>query len=545
MQKKWMVFLALCCVLCLLAACGKKETETQPEEKSAAPGYDDRLDALFDSGKAELAKAEIPLPDFSTCEIVMPPDSFWDLFVNRYTEADVRELLKSGFRTATLSPDGKTAVGRVKVMETKTVTVGKRTAEKEVENCFLAVISEGKVTILYPTDQRGRGDLAEYVRQDYMKIVSERPEASANALDFTGFIWSPDGRYFCPLSAIAAQRKMATVSEQAAVRRLGGSAPASEEEEALSTVVAAYAMADIRTGELFALDALSIGVPGNELWLNGFFSEDGQSFYVFAYDRKDSGSQEMEWRVDRFDMNTLEETVYLSGLPVSTSPVPGMTLLKDGRVFGATLSVTRDGIHPPALVRFGAESLMEAATLDSLCDEHLQAQTEYTVGSSKSGRGLALVSYFRQRRVDIPSGLIRVQMDGDFAAEKDTLWVLPSQTRQLEPVTGAQALEANLAWAESAEKGVLGYSGNYLIIYQVKISPDGRYAILLAEDMNGDVTALLTRLSDMKSIPVESPELCSGSDLSHTVTYGRHLLDWTEAGILITTPESSTLYQFQ
>ena len=566
MKKKGIILLAVLCVLCLLTACGTKEEEkakeaTPPVQGEAqltaeptAAGNNDGLDAVFETGSAELIAAEIPLPDFDTCEIVMPPDSFWDMFTNQYTEADVRDMLKSGFRVATLSPDGKTVVGYVKVTETKTVNIGKnRTSEREVENCILAVVSDGKVTVMYPTDQRGRGELTELIRQDYMGIAGtswQGPVFGVNGLVFTGFIWSPDGRYFCPLNVCGMQVKMETAGMQASPEARG---KAGAEEEEPYSPLAAYAMVDIQTGEMFALDAMARNYKAfwYEIWLNGFFSEDGQYFYAFAKGVKESQQEsenpEMEWRIDRYDMNTLEKTVYMSNLPVSTWPLIGMTLLRDGSVFGAT--ERSNGYDPQnyALVRFNADNQTEKVDLGHFFPDNLArvGAVEYVVGSSASGHGLVLVSYF-QKGADIPSGLIRVHMDGDIGMEKNTLWVLSAQTRQLEPMAAAEVAEANLAWLAS-QGGRYGWSGNYLIIYETKLSPDGRYAVVLAVDStSGEVTAVLVRLSDMKSIPIDSPTLCMSRELGRAnPDYGHHLMDWTEAGILITTEETSTLYRFK
>ena len=77
------------------------------------------------------------------------------------------------------------------------------------------------------------------------------------------------------------------------------------------------------------------------------------------------------------------------------------------------------------------------------------------------------------------------------------------------------------------------------MIRDVQVSPDGRYAVVLV-DGEEQPTALLVRMSDMASVPVEGVVF----DITNQYQYGGHMFSWSEAGILVTAGDGG-LYQIQ
>ena len=80
MKKLLAILIALSLLLCALPA--------------MAEGYDDALDAAFEAGRVAFTKADFPLPDLATCEIVAPPDELWQFAgIKPMDEAQMRAVL--------------------------------------------------------------------------------------------------------------------------------------------------------------------------------------------------------------------------------------------------------------------------------------------------------------------------------------------------------------------------------------------------------------------------------------------------------------------
>ncbi len=543
-MKKMIALLLSLCVLCVMSACGKKEepaaatptpandaSEAKPE-KTAEESYDDQLATVFESGKAVLRKAEFQLPDPGACEIMMPPDSFWEYFDHVCSEEEIRSQIGENLRIISYSPDGSTAIGFI-LLEDKGV---------------IAAVSGNRVTILYPTDQRGMGDLKQFLVVDYFGIASARPN-SVNWLDYMGLIWSPDGRYVCPMSRYAMKQKSNTVGRQAAVQTV-------DSLQAISNpvkTVDAYAMIDTQTGEVFALESYPRPASADSarlglwIWLDACFSPDGKSFYVLC---RDDTHQK---RILQYDTASWEQTEYMTGMEKERSILPGMTLLEDGRFFALT---NRNAMVPvQKLVWLDMEGGVQETELSSL-NEGLQAYGDFTCGSSRTGDAL-LFLYFVQgselRSGSFITGLLRVHAGADGLTEPDTLWIGSAESRTLVPMTYAEIMEIQSATIREKDgrEGVEEFRKNtapYLYFRELQVSPGGRFALAVAENTGtGELVTMLIRLSDMASIPVDSAKeisRISPEAMKRRQLYGANIMNWSAAGILVNA-EESMLYQLE
>ena len=549
-MKKWFVIiLALVCALALLAGCGKKDEEKPAEkpEETTVPAkeaeYDDRLDAAFAAGKLTVQQADPQLPDPETCEVVLPSDDVLAAygFEKASAEQTVRGALKQkSVKLLSYSPDGSVAVGYIPAGEA----------------AVLAAITKDRVTILYPADQRGQGDLKQFIEADYLKLYSIRQPDTINWMDKYGLIWSPDGRYFCPLSrqvmftkssAVGAQSNVTNKSTATAADILTTQAQGDQvAEKKLARAFDAYYVVDTQTGEMFALD----GITGpSSLWLDAAFSEDGQFLDVFYRGNRFSAEDMTEIKMIRYDLATGEEQVSDTGLKalpdipeyITLSTLPCMTRLKDGRYFAAS---SRSAMNSQRLVRFGGNMPAEQEDLAWMA-EQAGGRIQYAWGSEKTGEILAFV-YMENRTgmaIGLNCGLMHINANGDLSEGTDGLWVVPVKTMRPERMTFDEITARWAAFPDAKKPADVPDEERFLVIRCLQISPGGRYALALAEGT--ELVPLLIRLSDMACVPVEGAELdklCSAADFSALVRFESNVFSWSEAGILITAGDGA-LYQ--
>ena len=105
MKKLLAIALILSLLLCALPA--------------LAESYDDALDAAFKAGRVAFTRADFPLPDLATCEIVAPPNEFWQFIgVEAMDEAQMRATLaQAELAVFSYAPDGRSGIGMLAVGE--------------------------------------------------------------------------------------------------------------------------------------------------------------------------------------------------------------------------------------------------------------------------------------------------------------------------------------------------------------------------------------------------------------------------------------------
>ena len=541
MKKRMTVALALLCALCLLVACGKKDEDKPAEIKEAAEeiaepsekkaGYDDRLDAAFAAGKVTVSKAEPYLPDPASCEVALPEDSVLTAygFDRAGAEETVRGALKAKqVKFISYSPDGTVGIAYIPAGE----------------GAVLVAVSENRVTVLYPTDKRGKGELKPYIEQYYMMLNTYRG-ASLNWLDQYGFIWSPDGRYFCPMSRYMAYMKSNTATMQANTAKTSDETIQNTELE--EKVYDAYYVTDTQTGEMFALDAFISPLSDQYgLWMDGCFSEDSQSLYIFYWGKRFSEEHRMETKILRYDLATGEEQALETGLPENAKNYPGMIRQPDSRFFGATMGILPLDLNP-LLVRYGGDGTAEQADMKEW-QERFRGRAYYVTGSDRTGEALVWM-YLEVRQPEMFSGLVQglihITPDGDMETEKNTLWALRAETMQLEPMTMDQ-IETVYESFKDATIDVLQNGENpYTMARVVLMSPEGRYALLLVGANENQLTAVLVRLSDMACLPIViTDEAMKDIDFSAVTQYYANMASWSEAGVLVPLGNGA-LYQIQ
>ena len=101
-MKKRMIAVLLVCGLILSAAGHVSRAKAGPV-----------LDAAFEAGWIVVAGNRMPLPGPKSCEIVMPPDGFWeDCIQDKPEEDQLRQDLANGMTEVfSIAPDGSCAVG--------------------------------------------------------------------------------------------------------------------------------------------------------------------------------------------------------------------------------------------------------------------------------------------------------------------------------------------------------------------------------------------------------------------------------------------------
>ena len=512
MKKLTAMLLALVLLgtLCPAGACGENEenpVQAAGEAWTAAlEAYDDQLAAVFDSGIAVFSKTEFPIPDPATCEIVMPPDNFWQRFSRPSTEEEFRQMLQESLCIADISPDGTTAVGYVPF---------------EKGN-ILAVITGDRITVLYPADQRGLGELKNFIDDDYFHMFDGRP-GQLNSLDFMGLIWSPDGRYVCPLCRYSMRMKANTVGHMsnAATSSVGQNSLAGADSP---YVAGAYAMIDTRTGEIFALEAFEKPADGwFSLWMDACFSGDGKDFYVFC-----RYGERRTW-ILQYDTASWERTQRETGMNENLNIMPGMTLLPDGRL--AVLSDYTWQLDLWQELAFPDMGSGAAETSLQHVNQELEAYGNFAVGSPVTGEVLAFL-YFslgvNKMMGPFTTGLIRLNANETDQAP-DTVWIGSTETWKLVPMTVAEAKEfqdANTMEERDIQK-FWEISGRHMYFRDIQLSPGGRFALAVMDSM-----ALLIRLSDMACIPVVGFGVFDDYLSERSQRYSS-LLSWSTAGCLV------------
>lgn len=529
----------LACAVLLAGVCGANGAGAEgsfPWGAGAFPdfSYSEKLDAAFTGGKVTFTRAEPRLPDPATCRVAMPPEDFWESFNYEYDEAYIRRQLTESLRIIGYSPDGSTMVGVIR---------GRSDNERfSPDPDIILAIASGTVTVMYPSDRRGYGELKWIVKNDYPQIAGTGSNQSVNKPDSSGMIWSPDGRYFCPLGRIRAYGLAYYKSSLKTALNSETSSDAMAAMIAQSNFCDALCIADTRTGEMFAVDFFGANqnfrLEPEGKWSDGFFSEDGQAFYTLLWASGENSHTRKLFLV-RHDLNTGERRVMETGLPDMNPFMPGTLRLRDGRFIGITQA--NPFVPEQNLIRFDEKTAEETTELKILNKEgrtYIRFQVDYIAGSAKTGEALAAVSNAAESINKYPylltSGLLHIRA-GNPGTDTDTLWVLPEGSRRLKPVTAVQIEAIWTSYKELDSESRENSEYRYQRICDIQVSPDGRYALLSAiAYKDKSVTTIIVRLGDMACVPAEGLTAYTASELAYALNSHDYLFNWSEAGILVT-----------
>ena len=527
MKRNIRFMIAVMCIMALLASCGKpadqagaEQTGTEPAAAVSLPeasAVDQALDKAFSAGKAVFSASAFPLPDPETCEIVMPPDSFWETYGYDNPGKDaLRSALAGGkLEISSIAPDGSRAAGYL---------------EK-----YPVIVSEGKVLLMHPEETRGVED-----QYDTLKIFTKtlygteyvRPNGKPAKVRGTfcaspkGMAWSPDSRYL----------GMVYVSEGASIQQPDFTYPV---------------LADTQTGGFFCIDSFSQNSKDPETygrWFDGCFSGDGRYFYALCRE-----AESFRCQILRYDLATFEKTVMAATGEGQTAYILPRSLRAgpDGSVNLVTYLADsgNDPVHYYVLLHADADGALSAQPLlmgqpvDYLIPRDIAA-------SARSGDALILYistdsGYLDGSRYVLPfsQALVHVRM-GEAGDETDTAWLIRSDSLAVETVSSAALMDLCIS-VDSDEYRAL--RSRYMILRTVTMSPDGKYAAVLADYPDGEkseAVLLLIRLADMKTLPVENELLKQDSAVSYLRHYGSYLsVKWTDAGLLV--DQLSLAFQIQ
>ena len=528
-MKRKPFLLSLTAVVCAftLSACGQnadspKETPdasdvpaaAQTEAPAAVPkDYDSVIDASFEAGRLVLTEQEISLPDPDTCTVVAPPRKLVTSAGVPYPdEADIRNALRSGiWNVVAFSPDGKTQIGYL--------TFG------DNEQHYPLLIRDNRVTMVYPSGERGAKDTNRAMQQYYQSFYfcgesSSRFSGSPLAIGSDPLAWSPDGRYYFAENYIMAMLNSASV----------------------------HYIVDTETGEMISLDSFPFyrgsGTAIEGIIYSGCFSADGKSFFAAA--RTNKYTEEEVSCIIRYDLETFEGT-----LLAETGAYYGgtsMRCLSDGTMLGLFWNGREQSIfriNPDRSIRSVKEPYYRPArsilySTDSgwaVLTDSEQLQGQYATAIIP-GPGLQLF-----RAEDVP------------AVDPDTMLFVNNDTGvpEMGSFTATWGILNGGFPDRSTMKQYLKFPYQFL---DVELSPDGRYAgILLSRRLPKDeVLLMVVRLEDRAYLVAEGlvidDEPPKSGALKNVPKYysvrkrkdsNLPILNWTEAGLLVTSGSSHLL----
>lgn len=444
----------------------------------AEGGCDGALDAAFEKGEVAFAPADVKLPDIASCEIVMPPDALWQyLGLGSVSEAQLRAMLSQAeLAVFSYAPDGETGVGLV----------------GDGSGGLPVAITPERIVVICPTEERGvyseYGMPMRVYQNLFMQYKPERPLGMGDE----GVIWSPGGRYLCVLNSTVLFQQM----------RAEYGTPA---------------IIDTQTGEMFALDSFGEKpmAGGYGFWITGCFAGDESAFYALAYtDRYDD-----RYSVVRYDLQTCEATP-CGGF--ENNGLPTLSMLSDGSVFA--LIDIRKMDEPQVVARVSQDGSIEKLEM-CIAGECWRYRARRAVCSADSGWALlrGVFDIASEQASLAVSGLQRLRASGDLSDGADAVWVLSADTRQFEAVEASQLPDDEAGWTD--------FKQQHMQILDVKLSPEGRYAAVLAAG-NGEAALLIARLEDMVVLPAEGVDPGDFQSLAMRADKGMPYMEWSEAGLL-------------
>ena len=468
------------------ANCGAAKPDAGASEAvPPADDYDTRLDEAFEAGEVRFSMAEVPLPDFNACELVIP-DSIWNaLAATGIDEARLRALMKRGTVTpVSFSPDGA-CLAALLDFELGSTPV---------------VIAEDWIALIYPTEMRGVEDAYGNLQQTYNNWIAN-PKRPFGVGD-EGFIWSPGGHYFCVpnVNTALVYAKFALVNP---------------------------IVVDTWTGEMFLVDTFSEKMFDDYAgtMITGCFSEDERYFYALIY----GSGYSTRTTLLRYDLET-GDMQPLTGL--ETNGYPALSMLRDGRMLSISDTPRQDKFQ--GLARMSPDGGLEITPMPVPLRAWYANRTYY---SAKSG-WLLVRGRTQNSASTMLTAIQRVQPDIDPAKGLNAAWAVNWAECVMDPLDLTKLDPENSVLDESDLSELLAA---YAIILDVKLSPDGRYAAMVAVKGN-EAQVYIARLKDMALLPAGDIEV-ETSALVGAANGGVPLLSWSEAGLLVFANGVPTLWQ--
>ncbi len=456
------------------------QTTTAPEPVNASA-----LDSAFLAGRAVFVPAELPLPDFRTCDIIVP-DAFWE-FLNTDPMSDVvlRLALMAGKLTpVSISPDGTHMAA---YLETAGIVVP-------------LAVSPNRVAVICPSPSRGVADIYRNGYATYTSLFLAKSASSPMNMGLEGMIWSPDGRYFCSIDCWKLMRTM---------------------NAGLNNPI----LVDTETGDMFLLDTYPRSVKdGLGSIVTGCFSRDGKKFYAFYYGKEyDTLCMPL-----CYDLETGEKTTWGAGMDAMACPSLAETA--EGSLLALCASRSQSDPMFLATMAPGRTTQRDALPVSLGIWEtryaEYSADTGWLVGRGSVMSGLVNMEISAIQRIR-PAEIQKEALN--------TVWAISAETRRPE----ALSLEDIAVLASSSDKAAVeALSVKYLPIGDMALSPDGRYAAVLAGKA-ADPFLLVVRLEDMAAVMVEGVPL---SDQAMIQLNGIRGIWWSEAGLLVRDGDAAALW---
>ena len=452
-----------------------------------AEGYDDALDAAFEAGRVAFTKADFPLPDLATCEIVAPPDELWVFAgIEPMNEAQMRAALaRAELAVFSYAPDGRSGIGMLAV----------------AEGALPFAVSPNRLAIIWPNESRGAYDSYGQLGKVYQRFFLYQDSAPGPfGMGEEGAIWSSSGRYCCVLNSMRVLQEM----------RLEFGAPL---------------IVDTQTGELFALDTFNPKLMSADggCWIGGCFAGDDSAFYAMAV----SSRYDDPYTLIRYDLET-GEAAPCAGFNVNS--LPAMTTLADGSI--VMLIDTRRETEPQALARVMPDGSIEKHDL-LMNGEFWRLRVTNDCCSNESGwallRGALILS-------DVEGGggyfsLLRVNAADGLSEGADVLWMLSGDTLRFEALDAAHMPGTAVEWVQD-------FVSRHMQVLNMAMSPDGRYAAVFAAGAgarHGESALLIVRLEDMAVLPAQGVDMGNIEPWVMGAVRKQHLLSWSEAGLMVST----------
>ena len=448
---------------------------------------DSALDKAFEKGRLVFEQVELPLPVPESCELVLPPaEVLEDLGLSGISAEELNALLRQAQLTViNYSPDGTHGVGFL----------------VSGDSFLPAAVSPGRIAVIYPTHERGVDDQFSMLEKYYHMIYLQRNTYTPLGMGENGMIWSPSGRYCCSLY-FDGLFKM-------------------NKGEYCSPI-----FTDTHTGEMFMADSFNPSMFKGDAgsWVCGCFSDDEQYFYAMYYGHR----SEHLCTLLRYDLATFEyEELY--GMDINGYPT--LTQLKDGSIL--TFSDTRKiGTTAQQLIKVYPDGANESFPIEEMMkvtqDYSLYYRRLYC--SAESGWAVMPASLIGKTSGETTLGFLRFRPEESLSDRTKILWMICAQTLQPESFSKEKlaeyyASEFDRYWADK----------DYLFIYDIKLSPEGRYAAVIAGSPEGRLhdqitVMLIIRLSDLKTLIAGGIDVGNVSSLA--VRRNKYLLNLSNEGVL-------------
>lgn len=473
MRKKVCKILPVLLVCMLvLSSCGKDNAAHAPS------AVDKALDDAFKAGRLVLSETEIAKPDPDKCVISVPERG------SGYAgEQAVRDALRSGEPVVlSYSPDGKKALAYLETGRGNEI--------------LPLIISGDRVTLIRPASGRGAED-PDGLTSGYYNTFFCSLKKCPLGIGGEGVTWSGDERYFYPGNWNTVMKEFRSV----------------------------HFIVDTQTGELMPLDAFASN-PNDERFgmiCSGGFSEDSRYFYA-SYIGKRSGG------IIRYDLSAFRpEPVAGTGQNFSYArPFPAA--LGNGDIL--VLGDNRPG-ESQKLVRHSADGKEKTMSLPYDSRTWYGRQLEYSPESGWAVLWGYSALYDEYVSWNTAGSGMQIFRPGEENADwLETALIIDNESGDLKETELSSLFEFEDGGAVKPKR----FSSAPYIFLDMELSPDGRYAAVLAGARGSSQAALLiVRLEDKTCLKAEGILLNGDPETGPRMRYSRGLpiLNWTEAGLLV------------